>query len=63
MKSSKEMVDEIKASSSDYVTYGDSDLGMPIKKEDAIRDIESMDDEVIGEGTWYECDKDGGITE
>jgi hypothetical protein len=63
MKTAKEMADEIRASGSDYVTYGESDLGIPIKREDAILDIESMDDEMIGEGTWYECDKKGNVTE
>ena len=63
MKTAKEMAEEIAASKSEYVTYGDSDLGVPIKKEDAIADILSMDDESIGEGTWYECDADGNITE
>lgn len=63
MKTAKELADEIRASKSEFVTYGYSDLGMPIKKEDAIADIESMDDEMIGDGTWYECDKDGNIIE
>lgn len=63
MKTAKEMAEEIKASKSEYVTYGESDLGTPVKREDAIVDIESMDDEAIGEGTWYECDEEGNITE
>ena len=62
-KTAKQMADEIRASGSDFVTYGESDLGIPIKIEDAIRDIESMDDEQIGEGTWYECDAEGKVTE
>ena len=55
MKTVQQMVGELKASDSAYVTYGDSDIGIPIKREDAIRDILSMDDDMIGEGTWYEC--------
>ena len=63
MKTAKEMTAEIKRSKSAYVTYGYSDLGIPVKKADAIRDISSMEDEMIGEGTWYECDADGKVTE
>lgn len=63
MKTAKQMADEIRASKSEYVTYGESDLGIAVKKEDAIADIEAMDDEMIGEGTWYECDEDGKVTE
>ena len=55
------MADEIRASKSEYVTYGESDLGIAVKREDAIRDIETMDDEMIGDGTWYECDAEGDI--
>ena len=62
MKTAREMANEISASKSIYVTYGESDLGMPILREDAIEDILSMDDEMIGEGTWYECDEKGNIT-
>ena len=63
MKTVKEMAKEIEASASDYVTYGESDLGIPVKRETAIADILSMDDEMIGEGTWLECDENGKITE
>ncbi len=63
MKTAKQMAEEIKASKSDYVTYGDGDLGVPVARLEAIADIECMDDDVIGEGTWYECDKDGNVTE
>ena len=62
-KTSKEMADEIRCSDSDYVTYGVSEIGTPIPRDDAADDIESMDDEMIGEGTWYECDKDGNVAE
>lgn len=62
MKTVKQMVEELKASTSEYVTYGDSDIGTPVKREDAILDIEAMDDEQIGDGTWYECDEDGELT-
>ena len=63
MKTAKEMVKEMRASKSAYVTYGESDLGIAVKREDAIVDISSMDDEQIGKGTWYECDSKGGVTE
>jgi len=57
----KELVAEIEASESEYVTYGDGDLGMPIKREDALADIKNMSDDIIGEGDWYECDSEGKI--
>jgi soluble P-type ATPase len=57
----KELLKEIKASKSKYVTYGDGDLGMPILREDAIADIFSMEQDVIGKGTWYECDEHGNV--
>lgn len=63
MKTAKEMTDEIRASSSAYVTYGESDLGIPVPRDEAIADIESMDDEMIGDGTWYECDETGAVSE
>jgi hypothetical protein len=59
----KEMVAEITACDCEYVTYGDGDLGKPIAKADAIADISSMEDDMIGEGTWYPCDEDGKILE
>lgn len=63
MKTVKQMIEEIQASKSAHITYGDGDLGIPVYREDAIKDILSMEDEQIGEGTWYECDEDGNITE
>jgi len=61
-KTKKEMLlAEIRASKSAYVTYGDGDLGIPIERMAAIADIESMDDEQIGDGTWYECDETGKV--
>lgn len=63
MKTVKELCDEMRASTSDYVTYGEGDLGIPIPRLEAIADIEAMDDEQIGEGTWYECDEDGVVSE
>ena len=60
-KTAKELAEEIMASTSKYVTYGDSDLGIPVLREEAIADILGMDDEIIGEGTWYECDEDGNV--
>ncbi|MHB8915869.1 MAG: hypothetical protein ACYC4K_08670 [Thiobacillus sp.] len=63
MKTVSQIVEEISASSSEYVTYGDSDIGIPVLREDAIADLSSMDDEQIGEGTWYECDEHGNVNE
>ena len=60
-KTAKELANEIRASTSEYVTYGESDLGIPIRREAAIADISAMDDEMIGEGTWYECDETGTV--
>ena len=60
-KTAKQLADEMRASKSAFVTYGESDLGIPIKREDAISDIESMADEMIGRGTWYECDAEGTV--
>jgi hypothetical protein len=59
----KELIlNEIRKSKSEYITYGDGDLGLPIKRLDAIADIESMDDEMIGEGAyWCECNSQGDI--
>lgn len=34
-----------------------------VLKEDVIADILSMDDEIIGEGAWYECDEHGTVEE
>lgn len=61
MKTAKEMAAEIQASKSEYVTYGLSEIGIPVRREDAIADILGMDDELIGEGTWYECEEDGNL--
>ena len=61
MKTVKSMVAEITASKSQFVTYGESELGNPVKKADAIADILSMDDEQIGGGIWYECDESGSV--
>jgi len=47
----------------EYVTYGDGDLGVPIPIFEARADFEQMDDDQIGEGTWYVCDANGTITE
>ncbi len=55
----EEMLEEIKASSSKYITYGDGDLGIPVLREKAIEDIENMEADSIGLGTWYECDENG----
>lgn len=59
MKTAHQMADEIRASKSAYVTYGDSDLGIPVERLAAIADVEAMDDDAIGEGSWHECDADG----
>ena len=58
-----QLIDELKNSDAEYVTYGDGDLGIPVLRTDAIRDIESMDDESIGDGTWYECDSEGNLVD
>lgn len=47
----------------DYVTYGDGDLGVPVKINDALTDIINMDPESIGDGTWYVCDETGKVAE
>jgi hypothetical protein len=52
-KTAKQLADEIRESKSEFVAYGD--LSIRVRREDAITDIESMEDEVIGEGTWIEC--------
>jgi hypothetical protein len=57
----KELIDEIRVCNTEFVTYGESDLGIPVSKEDAIADILSMDDDQIGEGTWFPCDSEGNI--
>ena len=44
-----------------FVTYGDSDLGIAIEIDDAIADIGAMDDEMIGDATWYPCDENGAV--
>ena len=62
MKTKKDLLEEIEASRSDYITYGDGDLGIPIRREDALRDIVSMDEESIGKGSWEECDSNGNFT-
>jgi len=62
MKTAIQMANEIRSSSSAFVTYGDSDLGIPVAKDDAIADIMTMDDEQIGDGTWYECDETGAVS-
>ena len=62
-KTVAQMVAELKTSKSEFVSYGESDLGISISREDAIIDIQGMDDEQIGEGTWYECDANGNVKE
>lgn len=62
MKNVNQMVQELneaKAQGVNFVSYGDSDLGMAIEIDDAIADIKGMDDEMIGAGTWYACDESG----
>jgi len=62
MKTKKDLLEEIEASRSDYITYGDGDLGIPICREAALRDIVSMEEESIGDGDWEECDSNGNFT-
>ena len=57
----EEMLAELRASKAKYVTYGDGDLGTPFTRASAIKDIESMDEDSVGEGTWYECNEKGEI--
>ena len=49
----KEALDFIKSSEAEGVRYGD--LGYVTEKEDAIADIESMEDEAWGDGEVYEA--------
>jgi hypothetical protein len=45
-----------------YITYGDSDLGIPVKIDGAsgaLVDIQSMEDHQLKECTWQVCDEDG----
>lgn len=63
MKTVKEMLTEVSASKSAYITYGDGDLGIAFTKESTLKDIASWEDHQVGAGTWYECDEDGNITE
>ena len=57
------MLKELRASLAMYVTYGDGDLGIPVLRTDAIKDIASMEEHQIGDGTWYACDENGYIKE
>jgi len=59
MKTANELYNEILASSSKYVTYGND--GVAVLKKDALKDISSMEDEMIGDGDWDECDKNGNL--
>jgi len=61
MTRKEDMIKEIEASTSEFVTYGDGDLGIAVSKVDAIQDIKSMDEDSIGDGTWYECDQKGDV--
>ncbi len=57
-----EMLAGMRASKAEFVTYGNGDLGIPVKRLDAIADIEAMSaEDFSGGGTWYECDADGNI--
>jgi hypothetical protein len=62
-KTAHQMADEMRASTSEYVTYGQSDIGIPVLRTTAIADIETMDDDSIGDGTWHECDSEGNVVE
>ena len=62
MKTAKQMLIEIKKSDSEHITYGEGDLGVPILRTEAVTDILAMDNETIGDGTWYECDENGNLT-
>ena len=62
MKNVNQMVSELieaKNQGVEFVSYGGGGLGMAIEIDSAIADIKNMDDEMIGEGTWYACDEHG----
>lgn len=65
MATQKEMLEgfrDAKEKGAKYVTYGSSDLGMPIPIDDAIHDIMMMDEDQFGdEGDWAVCDENGHI--
>jgi hypothetical protein len=64
MRTAKDMTQELTEAKNNgalYVTYGEVDLGTPVKIDNAIADISVMADEMIGEGTWYECDESGNV--
>lgn len=52
---------EAKKDGTRFVTYGESDLGIPVAIDDAIVDIESMNAEYFGDCGWYACDETGRI--
>ncbi len=58
-KTKDQLIKEIEASKSEYITYGGD--GKPVKRKDAIKDIKSMDDDIIGDGDWEECDEHGNV--
>jgi hypothetical protein len=60
-KTAAQVVAELEASEAEFVTYGEGSLGVPHRRQDAIADIARMPDEMIGEGTWYECDSTGEL--
>jgi ABC-type tungstate transport system permease subunit len=53
----QEMVEAIQASKSEFVSYGDD--GVSVRREDAIRDIQAMDEDAFGNADFYECDSEG----
>jgi hypothetical protein len=59
MKTVAQMVDELEHSKAEYVTYGDCETS--VRREYAIADIKTMDDDQIGEGDWYECNAEGQV--
>jgi hypothetical protein len=64
MKTKTTLIQELIAAKNagvNFVTYGDGDLGMPVEIDDAIEDIKSMDEDMIGDGTWYACDENGEV--
>ena len=64
MKTVNDMLAELALAKLDgvkFVTYGHSDLGVAVPIVDAIKDIASMEDEQIGEGTWFACDEHGEV--
>ena len=53
MKTKKQILEEMNASTAKYVVYGYD--GVIVERQEAIEDIERMDDDMLG--TWREADE------